>query len=328
MPSRNYRSIALAAALILAAGAALATVGYPRLAVYGAPRKIAKVADSPQAAAAKQAFMAAFMAQRYEALPEVIAALTAAYLRNPNDPKLALLIGHAHFWRAAERGRDPKAGTGVTDAIVLANFYFGEAYRLQPDDHRIGGWLASTQMALGSVHGDERARRRGYFMMKDSVRSDPEFNYFTLGYVLSRLPAGDPRLAEAVEAMWTNLDLCAGYKVNRRDPDLSILGSRTIPEGPRRVCFNGPYTPHSVEGYFLAFGDLLVKTGDPERARAVYLQARVSPTYDAWPFKALLEERVRTAETRAARFASLKDPAEAPEMISTSPHACAVCHAQ
>ena len=326
--SRHYRSIALAALLVVAAGTAFATMGYPQLAIYGAPRKEAKASDSPGAAAAKQAFYAAFMAQRYEALPEVTAALTAAYLKDPADPQLALLIGHAHFWRAAERGRDPRVGPGVTDAIVLANFYFGEAYRLQPDDHRIAGWLASTQMALGSVHGDERARRHGYFMMKQSVRADPVFNYFTLGYVLSRLPAGDPKLAEAVEAMWANLDLCVGHRVDRRNPDLAALGSGAVPEGSRRVCLNGPYTPHSVEGYFLAFGDLLVKTGDPELAKVIYLQARVSPTYDSWPFKALLEERAATADARAGRFGARDGASELPEMISTSPHACAICHAR
>jgi hypothetical protein len=146
--------------------------------------------------------------------------------------------------------------------------------------------------------------------------------------VLSRLPAGDARLAQAVEAMWANLDVCVGHKVDRNNPDLSALGSTDVPEGPRHVCFNGPYTPHSVEGYFLAFGDLLVKTGDPRLAKAVYLQARVSPAYDAWPFKALLEERVASAEARAARFAARGDSAELPEMISTSARSCAVCHAK
>jgi len=327
MTPRRYKSIALAGLLIVAAGAALATVGYPQIAVYSAPRKAVQASDSSQAIQAQQAFLEAFLAQRYEALPELTAALTAAYLKNPHDARLALLIGHAHLWRVAERGRDPDAGPGVTDAIVLANFYFNEAYRLQPDDHRIAGWLASTQMALGSVHADERAKRRGYFMLKESVRAYPEFNHFTLGYVLSRLPAGDPKLAEAVEAFWTNLDLCVGHKVDRRNPDLSALGSGAIPEGPTRVCFNGPYTPHNVEGYFLAFGDLLVKTGDPELAKAVYLQARVSPGYDSWPFKALLEERVRTAQSRSAQFATPHDASAAPEMIGTSARSCAVCHA-
>ncbi len=327
MTPRRYKSLTLAGLLIVAAGAAFATIGYPQLAVYSAPRKEARASDSPQASQAKQAFFAAFMTQRYEALPGVTAALTAAYLKNPADAELALLIGHAHLWRVAERGRDPGAGPDVTDALVLANFYFNEAYRLQPDDHRIAGWIASTQMALGSVHGDERAKRRGYFMMKEGVHAFPEFNTFTLGYVMSRLPAGDPKLAEAVEAMWTNLDLCVGHKVDRRNPDLSVLGSGTGPDGPTRVCFNGPHTPHNVEGFFLAFGDLLVKTGDPQLAKMVYLQARVSPTYDSWPFKTLLEERAGTAEIRATQFASVKSAAEPPEMISTSAHSCAICHA-
>ena len=328
MISRRYRFIALGGVLAIAAGTALATIGYPQLAVYGAPRKAASASTSPQAAQAKQAFYAAFMAQRYEALPEVTAALTAAYLKDPGDAEMALLTGHAHLWRISERGRDPAAGPGVTDALVLANFYFNEAYRLRPGDHRIAGWLASTQMALGSVHADERAKRRGYFMLKESVHAFPEFNKFTLGYVMSRLPAGDPKLAEAVQAMWTNLDLCVGHKVDRRNPDLSALGSGSVPDGPTRVCFNGPHTPHNVEGFFLAFGDLLVKTGDAQLAKAVYLQARVSPAYESWPFKALLEERAATAQIRAASFAARTDPSELPDaMISTSTRACAICHA-
>ena len=327
MDFRRYRFAIWGGLLLAASGAAVATMFYPQIAIHSAPRKIAAMPDESGSARAKQAFRDAFEAQRYEALPEVTAALTAAYLKNPNDAKLALLIGHAHLWRVAERAREPNSGPGVTDSIVLANFYFNEAYRLQPDDHRIAGWLASTQMALGSIHADERAKRSGYFMLKDSVRAFPEFNNFTLGYVMSRLPAGDPKLAEATQAMWTNLDLCVGYKVDRQNPDLAVLGTDSAPPGPRRICFNVPGAPHNVEGFFLAFGDLLVKTGDAQRAKTVYQQARVSSTYDSWPFRTLLEERVRTADARAAQFASA-DKGNTPEMIGTSAHTCAVCHAR
>lgn len=222
MKPGTYKYLAAAGLLIAVAGTALATVGYPQLAVYSAPRKVAHASDSPQAIQAQQAFRAALLAQRYEALPELTEALTAAYVKYPNDPKLALLVGHAHLWRVAERDRDPNRRAGVTDALVLANFYFNEAYRLQPDDHRIAGWMASTQIALGSVHDDERARRRGYFTLKASAQAYPEFNYFTMGYVLSRLPAGDPKLGEAVEAMWTALDRCLGHKADRRHPDSTL----------------------------------------------------------------------------------------------------------
>jgi len=311
----------------IAGGIGLAVAEYPQLAIRSAAPKIARFSDSPQAGQAQQDFWEAFQAQRYEALPKVTESLTAAYLRYPEDSRLALLLAHAHFWRVAERGRDPRAGAGVTDGLLLANFYFAEASRLQPEDHRISGWLASTELALGAVHADERTRRRGYFDLKASARAFPEFNNFTLGYVLSRLPAGDPRLDEAVEAMWRNLDLCVSQKVDRHRPDLSALGAAIVPAGPKRVCFNGVYAPHNVEGYFLAFGDLLVKTGNPAAAKAVYAQARVSSTYAAWPFRALLEERISTADGRATAFAS-RNATSAPEMIGTSAHACAICHAR
>lgn len=327
MAFKLRRSLAWMGCAAFAGGIGLAVAGYPQLAIRSAAPKEARISDSPQAAQAQQAFWEAFQAQRYDALPKVTEALTAAYLRHPEDPKLALLLAHAHFWRVAERSRDSRAGAGVTDGLVLANFYFAEAYRLQPEDHRISGWLASTELALGSVHADERTRRRGYFDLKASARAFPEFNNFSLGYVLSRLPAGDPRLDEAVEAMWLNLDLCVGQKVDRHRPDLSVLGATVVPDGPKRVCFNGAHTPHNVEGYFLAFGDLLVKTAKPAAAKAIYAQARISPTYDAWPFRALLEERIITADVRAAAFAS-GDAASAPETISTSAHACAICHAR
>jgi hypothetical protein len=258
-------------------------------------------------------------------LPEVTESLTAAYLGNPADPKIALLLAHAHLWKVSERARGT-AGARITDELVLANFYFREAYKLQPDDHRIAGWLASTELALASIHKDEQNRRRAYFMLRRSARDAPEFNHFTLGYVLSRLPAGDPRLQEAVESMWSALDACLERAVDRRNPDVSALGATAAPGGPRRVCFNGPYTPHNVEGFFLAFGDLLVKTGNPALARTIYEKAKAVPTFDSWPFKALLEERVQSAEASSARFAAGGEPA--PETIGASANACAVCHAR
>lgn len=327
MLSRPYVYLA-AAGLIVAVGAAAATIGYPQLVIHSAPAKSARASDNPQADAAQQAFWTAFLAQRYDALPQVTEALTAAYVKNPNDPQLALLIGHAHLWRIAERERDPAPQARITDALVLANFYFSEALRLRQNDQRIAGWTASTQMALGSVHGDERARRRGYLMMKDSAHAYPEFNGFTLGYVMSRLPAGDPKLDEAVEAIWISLDRCLGHAVDRRHPDLSALGAGSAPAGPKRVCFNGPQVPHNVEGFALAFGDLLVKTGDAELATRVYLEAKRSATYGDWPFKALLEERAASAGARAAQFASETDASQQPQMIGTSAYACAICHAR
>ncbi len=327
MASGKRTWLALGGVVLLVGASALAALGYPQLAIHSAPRKQARPSDTAEAEAARQVFWTAFHSQRYADIPNVAEALTAAYLRNPADAGLALLIGHTHLWKAAERSRDPAAGAAITDELVLASFYFREARGMQPDDHRISGWLASTELALGALHGDEPNRRRAYFALKQAARDHPEFNHFTLAYVLSRLPAGDPRLRDAVESMWSALDACVDRKVDRHDPDVSSMGSTAVPEGPGRVCFNGPSTPHNVEGFFLAFGDLLVKSGNPGLARTLYAKARVAPSFEAWPFRTVLEERIVTAEVRASQFAAAKEPG-APEMIATSAHACAVCHAR
>ena len=49
-------------------------------------------------------------------------------------------------------------------------------------------------------------------------------------------------------------------------------------------------------------GDMLVKTGDPATARKVYANAKPSPTYAGWPYRAVLEQPLTDAETHVAGF--------------------------
>lgn len=310
-----------------AALGALLLAGCSYVAVHTAPKKQPLVSSSAQAVQAKQAFWRAFHEERYEALPEVTEQLTAAYLANPRDPQLALLTAHAHLWRGAEYKRMPRPVASVTDQFALANYYFVQAYELSPDDGRIPGWLGSTQAALGAIHADERERRQGYYTLKDSVGTYPEFNHFTIGYVLSRLPAGDPRLNEALGHLWDALDLCVGRKVDRRNPQIPDFFAQQTSSGPRRVCFNSALAPHNVEGFFLVLGDVLVKTGDPQTARQAYALTKLAPSYQQWRYKAVLEERVETADQRAGLYANERDPAKQPVTVSNSDYACTVCHA-
>ena len=65
--------------------------------------------------------------------------LTAAYLENPSDPELALLLPHVHLWTLSERSRGAAAADpGITDHAILADRYFGEAHALASSDARIG----------------------------------------------------------------------------------------------------------------------------------------------------------------------------------------------
>src|SRR3954468_15081027 len=159
----------LAAILLL-----LGTLGWMQratIAVWLAPEKIAAAESAGQSRRANDRFWDALHGGRYEELPGVIEALTAAYLENPRDAETA-----AH----------------------LARRYFAEAVRLAPTDERFKGFLASMELAEAKIHGDEKLLRLGYFNLMASGDGWPEFNLFPAGYVLSGLPFTDPMYAEAV----------------------------------------------------------------------------------------------------------------------------------
>jgi hypothetical protein len=49
-------------------------------------------------------------------------------------------------------------------------------------------------------------------------------------------------------------------------------------------------------------GDMIVKQGDPATARRVYANAKLSKTYQAWPFKKVLDDRIAQADENVALF--------------------------
>jgi hypothetical protein len=275
---------------------------------------------------ARQTFWDAFYASDYGALDRVTFLLTAAYLENPRDPELTLLLAHAHLWRVSERRRLAEPDPTVTDHLALAEAYFEEAYRLAPDDHRIVGWLGSVRMPLGGLRQDSVLAREGYDLLEEAVRRYPEFNHFTAGFSLGGLPADDPRFEAALGHLWANVDACSGVRAGDALDDASVydLAVRTDVS-----CGNTAKAPHNYEGFMLTLGDLLVKAGDPDRARAVYGRARLSPAYDEWPYRDKLEQRVLSADEAAALFAQARAPdsdVEEPEILFGSAYSCAACH--
>jgi hypothetical protein len=52
-------------------------------------------------------------------------------------------------------------------------------------------------------------------MLLDAIEAWPEFNLFTAGYVMSRLPADSPRFKEGLEWQWRTLDVCVQERIDR-----------------------------------------------------------------------------------------------------------------
>ena len=322
----TLKRLLLIALLALAIAAVIAWWQRAAIAVWLAPPKTASNGQSQAAIRANDNFWDALHGGRYDQLPSVIEGLTAAYLQNPRDPATTAHIAFAHAWSAAERARLEKVPASITEHFLIARRYFAEAVRLSPQDERFKGFLASMELAEGGIHGDEKLLRRGYFNLLAAVDGWPEFNLFTLGYVLSRLPHTDPRYAEAVEYQWRNIDVCIGEKIDRRSPEGAKYMALETTTGPKRACWNSWIAPHNFEGFLLNMGDMLVKQGDPATARHIYANARLSKTYDQWPFKRVLEKRIAQADENVALFRDPKPGEKIRTIMIASAFACTGCH--
>jgi hypothetical protein len=335
--SRDQRAVKMSSRLIVT-GCALACLALfvgvvawherSEISIWLAPEKTPSAVSSERAKEANAKFWDAFHGGRYEQLAGVIESLTAAYLENPRDVDTTAHLGFAHIWAYGERAHLDKPAPTIADHIVLSRKYFAEAVRLAPRDQRFKGFLASLELAEGAVDGNEKLSRKGYSDLLRAVEGWPEFNLFTAGYVLSQLPFTDPIYSEAVDFQWRNVDACAGEKVDRRTARYDkymVLETKT---GPKRACWNSWFAPHNFEGFFLNMGDMLVKQGDPITAQRVYANAKLSKTYQEWPFKSVLADRIEHAPDNVVLFRGPPAGEKIRTMMISSTFSCTACHQQ
>ena len=282
---------------------------------------------------ATNTFWEAFHAGQYERLKEVRTLLLAAYLEHPRNPDRSRLLGLSYLWTLSERGRVAGLGPEVTDSAILAERYLSETYQLEPSDHRLPGFIGVLKLALGSIHQDPKQTVKGYYTILDAVKLYPEFNGFVLSLGLSEQPIGSERFNESVDAMWKNLAICNGETINK-NPDLATMTAQNqafldrasqLTPRVRNVCLNTDKAPHNFEGFFLHFGDVLVKQGQVKAAKIMYAQAKLSPTYNQYPYKKLLEQHLEFADDRAKAYQN-PDPSKYPEMAGLSSVQCMICH--
>ncbi|MGB7212352.1 MAG: hypothetical protein WBC97_06940 [Gemmatimonadales bacterium] len=323
MTSRGKRLLTMVVALTLLIGV-LVALNYRSLAIWSAPAKRKIATRTPAAMAADSVFWQTFHGADYDQIPHAVEMLARAYAATPNDPVTAGHLGWMHLWRIAEHVRNDTASAAIIEEMLLARRYFEESVRLDPSDPRTLGFLASVRMGEGSIQHDERLTRRGYFTMLDAIKAWPAFNLFTGGYVLSGAPANSAQFQEGLEWQWRDLDVCAGRKIDRTNPDFTSLLSQVHDV---RACLDTWIAPHNAEGFFLNMGDMLVKAGDWRTARTIYANARLLPGYRTWAFAPVLERRIQDAEANVARFSGT-DPDPKTGMMDGSSFSCMACHQQ
>ncbi len=269
----------------------------------------------------------------YENLDSVLFYLSAAYNENPNHLETVAHLGFSHIWALSERRKLDTIPPTITDHGTLALKYFGEAYKLNPKDPRILGFLADLKMAVGSISDDKSLVTDGYFNGKKSIHQWKEFNYFTVGYSLSQLSHESWQFDKALEWQWKTLDECYCEKFDREHPDITKYLPMEAEEDDlkrKRACWNSWIAPHNVEGFYMNMGDMLVKDGDWQKAVEVYGLAKQIPEYESWDFKELLQKRIDSAQVNVQKF---REPVLAGQnyadediMMIHSSVSCMACH--
>ena len=157
---------------------------------------------------------------------------------------------------------------------------------LDTSDGRYLGFHRILIMIEGTIHNDRYLIRKGYYQGLEPINQWPQFNLFTVGYVLGGNPKGSKRVEEAVGMMWRNVEVCADKSVDHNDPNfesLLKLRSREKRSLYLRACWNSQIAPYNFQGFILNFGDLLVKQGNSVAALHAYSISKQHRDFNNWP---------------------------------------------
>ena len=263
--------------------------------------------QSLTAETANNYFWDQFHLGNYDSIPTIIDKLTSAYVDNPNDIRTINHLAFTHMWALSEH-RKSGGGARIIEHATLAQKYFGESYLMNPRDTRILSFLSSVKMANGKICGDKQLSKEGYLNGLKAIREWENFGSFSLAYTLSRLPSSDKKFSEALALMKNLAEQYANdFDANSSDTQQHIAGIEWLRESDQskdRVFRNSWIAPHNVEGFFMAYGDMLVKSGRWEEAISVYKLSRHVQQYNDWDYKDVLERRIDNARRNVQVFAN------------------------
>jgi tetratricopeptide (TPR) repeat protein len=303
--------------------------GCSTIAQWAAPEKKPAKSDPEAWKTLDKKFWQAFHGGQYNQIEPLLNQFKAVYADHPNHSGISARIGFLHVWSLAERRRYRKIPSAILNDATLCRKFFSEASRLKPDDARFKGFWASCILAEADIHQREKDLRKGFFLMKEAIADWPQFNYFTAGYVLSGLSHKSDLYAEALDWQWKNIEVCADATIDRQYPNYKQFIADVPKTGEYRACWNSAIAPHNFEGFFLNMGDMLVKNGQPDVAKKIYATAKLAPNFDKWPFRKVLEHRIKNAEINQKYFQrSLKNQENPkhPVIMFESRFACTACH--
>jgi hypothetical protein len=296
-----------------------------KIAVIMTPQNRAATLTTALSKKAQDYFWKTLHQGQYHDIPKADYLLMAAYLENPNDPSIAAHLGFLHIWKITERARNKVQNPLITNEIILARKYFKTAHLLAPHNPIYEGFLGDSYLTEGHIFQNKRLETKGYFILQHAISMWPEFNYFTAGYPMSSLPVESPYFKEAISWQWKTLDLCAEKKINRQNPNFKFAMHLERQHSKKRACWNSWIAPFNFEGFFLNMGDMVVKAGDWTTGIILYKNAKLAKNYHTWPYRFLLESRIKHAKENVKEFRKNNNTASR-TILFNSGFGCVACH--
>ena len=268
----------------------------------------------------------------YQSFDSTLSKLIAAQSQDPFDVYTHAHIGWSNFWAIAEGvGSGILPGSNSLQYLINAESAFSWAAELAPNEPRILGFLGYTRLTLGNATQDINMLAQGQMDVARSIELWPEWALFGAAYGLdAHAPYDSPQFNQALNYYWSNLDVCINTEIDRQHPDLTPYMNQQTLEGPDRACWDSWIAPYNTEGFFLVMGDALVKAGQTDVALIIYNNAKLQENYRTWPFRNLLESRIKNINENVSNFrqpASPSRPADpAKSLLANTSVSCAICH--
>jgi hypothetical protein len=278
--------------------------------------------SGPSAATAEKGWWYALHAGDPKAGQAALASLQAVYDANPKHSRNTMILAATNMWLVAEAGRDPStaAQVGQTYGPAAAR-YLQEAQALNPGYGFITGFVGFLLFDQGSQTNNLTMVTQGKQIIDQGLQQLPIADWFFELLEAERVPPSDPQIEKTIDAAWTGFDMCAGQPLDRKNPDFS----RYFANGKGvQFCSDDDKAPFGVEGLLLHFGDLLVKQGSVDVAKAVYLAAQSRQEFQRWPHKDTLNARL-ASDLNARAAAYMGDPKTWPP-FGEPPYSCTICH--
>ncbi|MFO0676278.1 MAG: hypothetical protein U0169_07080 [Polyangiaceae bacterium] len=275
------------------------------------------MAFPPKTTPAGEVFWAAFNQGRYDRIGDVKKSLDDAIVAAPKDAYLKRLSGLASFWQVAEAGRDPKLGPleqAMTAFKVESLLSASKAD--DPEDPWTSCFLGIIQHRMARVTGDAAKAKSAAAEFERGIAKYPAFTTYCRALAQSDSPRGSDEFLRSLDDFRRVIAIC--------QPDVTEATPVATSSAGMDRCTQRARVPHGYNGFWLSAGDVFLKAGKKDLAKAYYGNAKLAH-YADWSLKSVLEDRLAKLEENAARFADA-DTSNDLVLSIAGPNTCVGCH--